>query len=393
MNVNSASTESVGLVGYLPVLEVSESLRSLTEYKECQHYILQECIGHVLSLIEQRAVHGFKAVIADRPQHFFPRLGAMTLDTKERVKYFGLRSDRTCGTCRLRLGRSAARISTRHDSDLVHLLMDWAVQEVHSQDRISQRAKARAKLSRHGWLYKRRCRLHDFANKCLIQIPRFGNLPYAGLIQFDRMHVFFLNYCTYCMELLTVLVIHPIEVQRRVKDCHQFRDPITGVTHPRLPSVLKLTHFTAERRVRAIFYWAHVLGTGAEVIDEDMRIYAQVAVSTLQILLIALRGHRAYTENELNTIFKDVGKEFFSALEILSTHIEKTRMHNATIAHQRRPSQVRQPLPYKRQRRLHYCVLKSHVIHLYFTCNSHTFTCNSHLLHMQFAYISQPFHI
>lgn len=169
MNVNCAPTEAVGLVGYLPVLEVSETCRSMQKYKDCAHHILQECIGHILALIEKRSVHGFTAVLAGKKKTFFARLGAMTLDTKERVKFFGLRSDRTCGFCRLRQGRSVTRLATRHDSALFDLLMAWATKDVRARDQISQRSKARSKLARHGWQYKRRCRMNEFAENCLVR--------------------------------------------------------------------------------------------------------------------------------------------------------------------------------------------------------------------------------
>ena len=68
--------------------------------------------------------------------------------------------------------------------------------------------------------------------------------------------------------------------------------------------MLKMTHLTAERRVRAIFIWAHVLGTRAEVIVQPCRMHAKVAVAALQILLIAVRGHRPYSFRELVVIFK-----------------------------------------------------------------------------------------
>ena len=193
--------------------------------------------------------------------------------------------------------------------------------------------------------------MNEFAKHCLVQIPRFGHVPFAGLIHYERIHIFNLNFCTYCMELLTACVTHPEEVSRRARSCQQFRDPVTGVTHPRLPSLMKMTHFTAERRVRALFIWAHVLGTEADVIDPDMRLYAQVTVSTLQIILIATRGHRTYTEPELNTIFKDVGKQFFSALEGLATFAERKRMDGGMDAHRKRPNVCRKPLPFKRQNR------------------------------------------
>ena len=152
MNTNRAPAEAVGLVGYLPVLEVSETCRSLPEYKKCTHHILQECIGSVLRLIEKRATHGFTAIIAGEKKTFFPRLGAMTLDTKERVKYFGLRSDRTCGFCRLRLGRSVTRKATRQDEPLHKLLMEWAGENAEDQAQVSQRASQSTGKTKSTWM-------------------------------------------------------------------------------------------------------------------------------------------------------------------------------------------------------------------------------------------------
>ena len=103
-----------------------------------------------------------------------------------------------------------------------------------------------------------------------------------------------------------------IQVNEYARACHNFRDPVTSVAHPRLPMLMKMTKLTAEKRVRAIFYWAHVLGTKADVIVLDVRIPALVAVSTLQLLLIATRGHRSYTRKELVTIFIEVVDSSFS---------------------------------------------------------------------------------
>jgi hypothetical protein len=122
------------------------------------------------------------------------------------------------------------------------------------------------------------------------------------------------------------------------------RDPTTGTRHPRLPSVLKMTHLTAERRVRAIFYWAHVLGTKADVIHvADARRHAQAAVATLQIILIATRGHRPYTPTELEFIFHDLGRQFFISLEQLAVFTDAKRMTSGAEAHRRQPTRVRAP--------------------------------------------------
>ena len=118
-------------------------------------------------------------------------------------------------------------------------------------------------------------------------------------------------------------------VAQRVRDCHQFRDPITGHTHPRLPTVLKMTHLTAERRVRALFYWAHVLGTEAKCVYEDVRTDAKTAVASLQLLLIATRGHRSYSESELDMIFLKVGHDFYRSLEVLARFNHDRRIARA----------------------------------------------------------------
>ena len=356
MNCNSAPADCVGLVGYVPHLEASDGWLDTTDYKDANYHLLQECIAHVVRLIEKRSQHGFKCLLKGQETLLFPRLGAMTLDTPERTKYFGLQNQRSCGFCRLRNGRSLWRSSTRQDNELIHLLMTWANGEAHTKVTISQRAKARAKLKRHGWNYKRRCRLIDVARHCLIPTPQFTKTPFAGLLHYERMHTFFINYCTYLLEILSALVPKNKynAVNEIVRRCHVFRDPVSGRTHPRLKSILKMTHLTAERRVRAIFYWAHALGTRAEVILPPMRIYAQVAVSTLQLLLIAVRGHRAYTRAELNTIFIDVGSEFFKSLENMSQFLDEKRMQTGQKAHEKNPDNTNPPVPFKRQRRYVY---------------------------------------
>ena len=154
------------------------------------------------------------------------------------------------------------------------------------------RKRARERLSRYGLDYKKRCKLTDHAKHSVVQVGSIGPRLFGGLARFERMHVYFIAYCTYLMDLLVKSVpkSNYVAVHEVVPQCHQFRDPRTGVTHPRLPNLLKMTHLTAERRVRAIFSWAHVLGLYARVIYEPIRPTAQRAVASLQMILIAVRG-------------------------------------------------------------------------------------------------------
>ena len=130
----------------------------------------------------------------------------MSLDTKERVKYFGQRSDRSCGYCRLRNGRSTMRGSKRQDPDIMNLLFRWATMQANNRTTISQRARARSTLLRHGWNYKRKCRLLQFARTCLVNVSQFTELPYGALCHFERMHTFFIAYCDYLVDLVVSLV-------------------------------------------------------------------------------------------------------------------------------------------------------------------------------------------
>lgn len=271
----------------------------------------------------------------------------MALDTIERVKYFGLRNVASCGICRRRQARSATRRATRHNPVQIKSLYDSACSASHLKGR---RKRAREQLRRHGLDWTKRCRLSDVTKHCLIRIDKFGPRLFNGLVRYERMHVYFIAYCTYAMELFVQCVSKTqyAVIQRVVRACHQFRDPVTGVTHPRLPYLLKMTHLTAERRVRAIFYWAHVLGLKAECIDEPVRLHVQLAVTHLQLLLIATRGHRAYTSGELKTIFEDCGREFFKHLESIAHYLHHREYQSRVQNHNRDPDRYPAPIPYER---------------------------------------------
>ena len=271
----------------------------------------------------------------------------MSLDTPERVKYFGLRSVRACGICRLRKGRSVTRKATRHVQEDIDRLYRVANGDPHTRPRISRRKRAREKLSRHGFDRTKRCRLMQHAKGILVDIPKYKPTLYGGLIRYECMHIYYIAFCSWALQYLVACVPKKKygDVEVMVKRCHQFRDPITGQTHPRLRSIIRLQNFTAERRVRAIFYWTHVLGLEADLIEERCRLHAQYIVSALQLILIATRGHRSYTTTELDTIFKDVGREFFVHLEALAQYADDKRVSNEQEQYERDPDSHVHPTP------------------------------------------------
>jgi len=216
--------------------------------------------------------------------------------------------------------------------------------------------RARDQLYRHGLNWSKACTVTDVLHHAIVHVPKFGPRLFGGLCRYERMHVYYQNYCDYAMEALIKCVRseHYPAVHAVVLACHHFRDPTTGAPHPRLPFLLKMTHMTAERRCRAIFYWAHVVGLKAEVIDAPVRIHAQNVIALLQLILIATRGHRAYTPAELESIFEHAGRQFFCHLERIAEYNHNIRIRRAQQRHERNPDDNPAPVPFKRAKRFVY---------------------------------------
>ena len=277
----------------------------------------------------------------------------MTLDSPERLKYFGLKNFHSCGLCRLRNGRSVTRRSTRHHPEHIVNLYDAATAEVHTTDLIKRRKRLREQLHRHGFDVQKRCRLTEHAKHCLVHVPKFQPTMFGGVCRYETLHVYFINYCDWTLDALVKCVVTKQRpyVENIVRACHQFRDPMTGACFPRLKSILELAYFTAERRVLAIFYWAHVLGLNAEVIVEPCRVHAQLAVASLQLLLVTTRGHRAYTSEELTVIFEQVGRQFFIHMEALQEYLDDKRVQNQQKLHEENPEKHGVPEPWQHDTR------------------------------------------
>ena len=59
MNTNTGNENAVGLVGYLPQIEVSAVAKTTKEFKRASLHVLQTVIGAILTRIEAPARHGF----------------------------------------------------------------------------------------------------------------------------------------------------------------------------------------------------------------------------------------------------------------------------------------------------------------------------------------------
>lgn len=86
----------VGLVGFIPKLEVPASFQEAKnqQFLAARSYLVQQCVGAILDELENVSRNGFSAYVGGVLMTLHPFLVAVRVDTKERVNYFGLKSDR-----------------------------------------------------------------------------------------------------------------------------------------------------------------------------------------------------------------------------------------------------------------------------------------------------------
>ena len=97
LNCDGADPLQCGLVGFMPNIDVPKSFTNNPAYLDARAYVVQECIGAILDEIENVQESGFTARIQRLGMvTFHPFLLAVRVDSKERKKYFGLKSDRSC---------------------------------------------------------------------------------------------------------------------------------------------------------------------------------------------------------------------------------------------------------------------------------------------------------
>ena len=71
----------------------------------------------------------------------------------------------------------------------------------------------------------------------------------------------------------------------------------------------------------------------------------------LQVILIAVRGHRSYTLREMHMIFRDVGAQFFRALEELSQYFTEKTFARRQRENERDPDRYAPPRRFTHMKR------------------------------------------
>ena len=237
---------------------------------------------------------------------FFPVLAKMEFDTKERYKFFCCARQRACAIgSGPRHAHSALRFCTPHVSraDLTE-----KVQAAAAGDDLAAQS-----LSRRGIHPHRQCTALLGRKHCVIP---WNGRRYFGLFTFDIMHCLFINCIGYLLDALLDSMTPTVKatLDKRAKSLAPFRNPINGLTTPRVTRLSSSAYLTAENKVTHLFVLSHALGSKALLLRPEIRHDAMVAISSLQTICYSVRGLRPFTRSEYNYIFNHVGKLFFHSL-------------------------------------------------------------------------------
>ena len=134
---------------------------------------------------------------------------------------------------------------------------------------------------------------------------RTGQSLFASVIFNDLLH-WELNCCDYGFNALLGVMTKEmkLECDKNASTLSIFRNP-DGSTIRRFQQVSKITYLTTARRLTLMFVWVHALGTAALMLPRVCRRPALVMLASMQIMILASQGRRAYTTQELNRLYVD----------------------------------------------------------------------------------------
>ena len=316
-NTNSCDRSVQFCVGYMPHVsdEKSPEFRKTQNCTRLKVYIRQKCAAAILRVLEEAATRGVtcRLLNADGTEvrrWLFPRFSSTNFDQPEAQLFFGLQNKTCCSKCRRRKGYSAFRGGCVHDVEEIKRLYTLA----------PQYREAREQLKRWGFNWQRKCCILTCCNNLLVNIPGVSTELFPCLDYRDRMHagVIFIHRALF--EILDKVVKRA--PHRRLLDerlafvCRRgFR--VVNTTFRPQKTIFSDVGMTAGDKSCVVFLLSHVLGH-----IEDDRIWPPgmylplvTAVAHAQMILLALRGRRLYTKDELELIFDRGYIMLFGSLE------------------------------------------------------------------------------
>ena len=249
---------------------------------------------------------------------------------------------RSCAICRCRKGWSSLRRGTTHQIQQMQRNWHLAIDQPQTRRRNAlgrAQKRAREQLFRHGFHKKQRCHMLDHAKSILVRNPNQERQSlFAGVIFVDLLH-WQLNCCDYGFEAIEGVMDKEmtLECDENIRRLPMFRKSDgTGVR--RFTVVSSNTYLTTARRLTLTFMWIHALGTTANMLPADCRRPALVALSHLQIIILACQGRRSYSYAEWSSLLIDSAMVYFDCIQFLMQYKEEhdTREKARTFTPQQR---------------------------------------------------------
>lgn len=277
----------------------------------------------------------------------------MNLDQPEAQLYFGMKNKTSCSKCRRRKGRSAHRRGTRQSGVMVNRLYN-IVDQVNTS--AITRVLAAQKLSRWGFNPARRCLLTTICKRLLVRIPGEDEV-FPGVDFRDKLHgllAFVFRAFDKIFEKLSLSSkLKTTLEQRLIWICHHgyLRNPKTKRAYRVQRTLFNAANLGTVDKVCILFLLPHVLGHQAKIMPENVRDDLLGAISVAQLMVIAVRDNRSYTEQELDHIFNRGFVTLFRHLENINAINTEKIFRNKMRRHVQNPQKYPEPKRFKRQNR------------------------------------------
>ena len=321
-NTNVLDLTAEFCIGYMPYIAdfASKPFRNTEKATDVKFYLRNRCAAAILHVLDTAAVSGVKCRLfnrknADVVRLLYPRLTAMNFDQPEAQLFFGMQNKQSCSTCIRRKGYSAFRRGSQQTRAVIRRLYAFA-----NDSESEHRTMAREKLRRFGFNYKRYCCVHRVSDHLLVRLPTTDPV-FPCVDTRDCMHGIMMFTHRVIMEALVDINFSAKVKQTMdarlacVSQGGHFRDGQGRVFRVQ-KTIFDDVGMTAVDKVHHVFFLAHVLGPTADIIpDPRLRQPILTAVAWAQLMNIAVRGLRSYTEMELRTIFDKGYIVLFGALE------------------------------------------------------------------------------
>ena len=129
------------------------------------------------------------------------------------------------------------------------------------------------------------------------------------------------------------------------------RNPTTNRAYRVQKSMFHDANVTTVNRVSTLFLLPHTIGHEAELFHEDDGDHVLCMIAQAQLMIIACRGHRSYTEDELRSVYEEGFIVFFQQVELLRARSYERNFETRMVKHSKNPEKHARPKQYKRKSR------------------------------------------